>query len=220
MDPIIAWPEWYTIELLRNISGSYFWSSTIIQERRGERKEIIHSACWPKLHLHSGQNCTIALFIKIYINLSQFQKYVGIYHFLGTRVWGTWVFHGTRVHGTWVPWKNFEIFLWYSSSIKKFSAILKAIFFKELNFMELELHGKLKFHKFEFQKGGRLLNISQIVVYCKIFCKRVVFSHFGLCIPMLYVGFRRRFHLDTLGVRTHWPLISAEVVCVDGYWYS
>jgi len=32
------------------------------------------------------QNGTIALFIEIYINLSLFQKYVGIYHFLSTRV--------------------------------------------------------------------------------------------------------------------------------------
>ena len=35
---------------------------------------------------------TIALFTEIYINLPLFQKYVEIYHFLGTQV-----FHGTRV---------------------------------------------------------------------------------------------------------------------------
>ena len=39
-------------------------------------------------------------------------------------------------------------------------ANLKAIFFKELEFLELELHGKLK-----FQKDGKLLNISQTVVF-------------------------------------------------------
>lgn len=42
-----------------------------------------------------GQNGTIALFIEIYINLLVFWKYIGIFHFLGTRVWGTRVFHGT-----------------------------------------------------------------------------------------------------------------------------
>ena len=34
----------------------------------------------------------------------------------------------------------------------------------ELEFLKLEFHFKLKFHKLKFQKGGRLLNISQIVV--------------------------------------------------------
>ena len=52
-------------------------------------------------------------------------------------------------------------------------------FFKELEFIELGLHGKLKFHKLEFQKSGKLLNISQTVVYYKIFCKRVIFGHFS-----------------------------------------
>ena len=39
-------------------------------------------------------------------------------------------------------------------------------FFKELEFLELKLHGKLEFYNIEFQKGNKLLNISQIVVYC------------------------------------------------------
>ena len=44
------------------------------------------------LPTEDGQNGTIAKFTKIYINLPLFQKYVGIYHFLGT-----WVLHGTLV---------------------------------------------------------------------------------------------------------------------------
>ena len=50
---------------------------------------------------------------------------------------------------------------------RKFSNKFEGYFFKKL-----ELHGKLK-----FQKYGSLLNISQTVIYCKIFCKRVVFGH-------------------------------------------
>ena len=34
----------------------------------------------------------------------------------------------------------------------------------ELEFHDLEYHGKLDLHKIEFQKIGRLLNISQTVV--------------------------------------------------------
>ena len=49
-------------------------------------------------------------------------------------------------------------------------------FFKEIKFVKLEFNDKLEFHKLEFQKDNRLLNISQIVVYYKIFCKKVVFG--------------------------------------------
>ena len=49
----------------------------------------------------------------------------------------------------------------------------------ELEFLKLEFHFKLKFHKLKFQKGGRLLNISQIVVKHYIFFQIVVFGHFG-----------------------------------------
>ena len=66
-----------------------------------------------------GQNGTIALFIELYINRPLFRKYVGIYHFLDPRVWGTRV-----------PWTQFESY-----------------FFKEPEFMELEYHGKLKYPK-------------------------------------------------------------------------
>ena len=57
------------------------------------------------------------------------------------------------------PWKNFENFLWNSSSIKnflnfefhqKFSSKFEGYFFKELEFLELELQGKLEFHKLKF----------------------------------------------------------------------
>ena len=42
-----------------------------------------------------------------------------------------------------------------------------------------QVHEKLDFLEIEFQKSGRLLNISQIVVNCIIFSKKVVFGHFG-----------------------------------------
>ena len=47
-----------------------------------------------------GQNGQISLFTEIYINLLLFRKYVGIYNFLGIRVWGTRVFHGTQVNSS------------------------------------------------------------------------------------------------------------------------
>ena len=42
------------------------------------------------------------------------------------------------------------------------------------------LHVKIEFHKFELQNSSRLLNISQIVINCKIFRPTVIFDHFGL----------------------------------------
>ena len=80
-----------------------------------------------------GWNGTIALFIEIYINRPLFRKYLGIYHFLDTRVWGTWV-PWTRI-----PWKNFENFLWCSSSIKIFLANLKIIFSKNPSLWNLSI---------------------------------------------------------------------------------
>ena len=53
------------------------------------------------------------------------------------------------------------------------------IFFIVLEFIELEYHGKLDFHKIKFQKSGRLLNISQIVVHPYIFSQIVVYGQFG-----------------------------------------
>jgi len=47
------------------------------------------------------------------------------------------------------------------STIKKFSENLKYIFSKELDFLELEFHDKLK-----FQKGDRSLHIFKTVVNC------------------------------------------------------
>ena len=47
---------------------------------------------------------------------------------------------------------------------KKFSGKFEGYFFKEL-----ELHGKLEFHKLEFQKGGRSLHISKTMVDRYIF---------------------------------------------------
>ena len=63
--------------------------------------------------------------------------------------------------------KNFENFLWYSSSSK-----FEVYFFKEFEFLELEFHGKLEFlelefyGKLKFQKGDRSLYISKTVVNC------------------------------------------------------
>lgn len=53
-----------------------------------------------------------------------------------------------------------------------------------LEFHELEYCEKLIFHKIELKKSSKLLNISQIVIHCKIFKKEeeVVFSYFGLAI--------------------------------------
>ena len=53
---------------------------------------------------------------------------------------------------------------------------LKVIFSKNSSsiFKELELHGK-----FEFQKDGRLLNISQTVVDPLIFSQAMVYDNFG-----------------------------------------
>ena len=113
-----------------------------------------------------GQNGTIVLFTEIYIDLPLFcnmQRFITF-----------WVleFHELNFYG-----KILKIF---NGSIKIFLASLKTTFFKELEFMKLELYDKLKFHKLEFQKDGRLLNILQVVVCCKIFCKRMIFGHFGL----------------------------------------
>ena len=71
---------------------------------------------------NNGQNGAILLFIEIYINLLLFWKYVEIYHFLGTRV----------------PLKIFY---------QKFFGKFERYFFKKLEFMELELYGKLEFLK-------------------------------------------------------------------------
>ena len=67
---------------------------------------------------------------------------------------------------------------WPNTTI--FENILQSITVsKKLKFLELELHDKLKFHKIEFQKGGTLLNILQIVVDSYIFSQTEVYDHFG-----------------------------------------
>ena len=60
------------------------------------------------------------------------------------------------------------------SFIKNNTINLKVIFFKQLEFLKLELQGKL-----EFQESGKFLYISKIVVGCQIFWPTLVFSHFG-----------------------------------------
>ena len=59
---------------------------------------------------------------------------------------------------------------------KKWHGKFEDYLFKELEFLGRKLHGKLKFHKLEFQKGGRLLNISQTVVDPYIFSQIVVYA--------------------------------------------
>ena len=50
---------------------------------------------------------------------------------------------------------------------------LKAIFFKEL-----KLHGKLEFHKVEFQINGTSIYIFKTMIDPYIFCQIVVFGYF------------------------------------------
>ena len=59
---------------------------------------------------------------------------------------------------------------------KKQHGKFEGYFFKKLKFLYLELHGRFEFHKLEFQKGGRLLNISQTVVDPYIFSQIVVYA--------------------------------------------
>ena len=76
-----------------------------------------------------------------------------------------------------ILWKS--SFPWYSSSWNLSYIKKSQNFFLILEFHELKYHKKLDFHKIKFKKSGRLLNILQTVVDCKIFLKIVVFGHFG-----------------------------------------
>ena len=49
------------------------------------------------------------------------------------------------------------------------------IFSKELEFVKLELYGKLK-----FKKNDKSLIVSQILVDSYIFCQTIILAHFGL----------------------------------------
>ena len=53
------------------------------------------------------------------------------------------------------------------------------IFFYGIRVFETQVPCQTRFHKLEFQKGDKLLNISQIVVKHYIFWPTVVFGHFG-----------------------------------------
>ena len=46
-------------------------------------------------------------------------------------------------------------------------------FLKKLEYLELEFHSKLKFHKLEFQKSGKLLNILQTMIDLYIFSQNM-----------------------------------------------
>ena len=61
-----------------------------------------------------GKNSQRTPFCKLCCNLPLIQKYVEIYHFLGTRVWWNRVFHGTRV-----PWISKNSSFTTNSSFKK-----------------------------------------------------------------------------------------------------
>ena len=60
--------------------------------------------------------------------------------------------------------EKFLKFLFVLKFHKKFFGKFEGYFFKELEFMELEYHGKLEFHELEYPKRGRLLHIFEIVV--------------------------------------------------------
>ena len=60
--------------------------------------------------------------------------------------------------------KKFQNFLWYSSSIKKNFDKFECYFFKKLDFMEFEYHGKLEFPKLKYPKSDKSLHIYEIVV--------------------------------------------------------
>ena len=81
-----------------------------------------------------SQNDQTLLFTEIYINPLLIRKYVGIYYFLGTWVWGIQVFYGTRVPWTWVLWKNNlqicqKIFYWTQDSNSSNSSTQKMVDF-------------------------------------------------------------------------------------------
>ena len=46
-------------------------------------------------------------------------------------------------------------------------------FLKKLEYLELEFHSKLKFHKLEFQKSDKLLNILQTMIDLYIFSQNM-----------------------------------------------
>ena len=82
--------------------------------------------------------------------LHLFANYIAIYHYFKNIKGSTtfWVFEFSKI--------EFSIIL-------KFH---KVYFFKELEFLGLNFHDKLNFHKLEFQKVGRSLYISKLVVDC------------------------------------------------------
>ena len=57
-------------------------------------------------------------------------------------------------------------------------------FFMVLEFHKLKYHGKLDFHKIEFQKSDKLLNILQMIVDSYIFFLTVAYGHFVHPIPL------------------------------------
>ena len=115
---------------------------------------ISHITTWEQwIYIYIGQNGQKPLFLKFFWNLPLFLKYLEIYHLFETQFCGNRVSNGT-----------FKIFSWCSSSmklsfIKKISKFLRST---QVPWTQVPLI--LDFHKIEFQKCGRLLNISQIVV--------------------------------------------------------
>ena len=52
---------------------------------------------------------------------------------------------------------------YHQKIFSKFEDYLKK---KKLEFLELEFHGKLNFHKLEFQKSDKSLHIFKTIVHC------------------------------------------------------
>ena len=74
--------------------------------------------------------------------------------------------------------------VWYSSFKNSSNTLHSTRSFnlnnpRQLEFLKLEFHIKLEFHKLAFQKSDKLLNILKIVVDCKIFWPKMVVGHFG-----------------------------------------
>ena len=96
--------------------------------------------------------------MKIFYNLPLFAKYLVIYHFFETQFCGNWVFMVLEF-----------IKLEYNEKVLKFfyvtwvHELMNSSYFKNFkknSWYELEYYGKFDFHKIEFQKSSRLLNIS------------------------------------------------------------
>ena len=113
---------------------------------------ISHITTWEQwIYIYIGQNGQKPLFLKFFLKFTTVSK----------------IFRNLPPFWNSILWKSigtFKKFSWCSSSMN--SSFIKKFqnFFVVLKFHELKYHWKLDFHIIEFQKGSRLLNISQTVV--------------------------------------------------------